>query len=550
MTSATTPPADLILHNGHILTVDSLFRVVQAVAIRDGKFVAVGRNEEVMALKGPLTQVIDLEGKTATPGIVDSHTHPVGVGRNLRARVKVADINSLQALFDRLSEAQRLASPGEWITTATDWHLGQVARPPELAELDAVAPHNPLWLPMGFYIGFTNSRGLKLAGITAATPDPPGGIVYKDKAGKPTGQLYGTARRLVTDLLPEGDAAADLREAFHYYNSIGVTAVEDDGMDYFIPGTFAAYQALKHSDELSMRCVVTQGISEAMSRDEVLGMVHALSGAGLERGGLGDNMLKVIGLKTVNEHTGTGETLWPREFLREVLLAAAQDKLSVRIHSLCGGTEETLGLYRQVDQQYPVAGLRWAIVHMHFQTPEFIRIVKDLGLVINHELGFAFLAVGPDVWYRQRYGAPRYPDRLIAPVPLYLESGIPFSLNSDAGGANNVSSIWASVYAACNRQKWPGFGDGYSISRKEALKAVTIGGAYRLGIEDRIGSIEVGKLADLAVLSADPLSCTEAELREMTSSITVLEGKIVYESDQIMLAKPKFSVYNGNGLSR
>lgn len=524
-------PADMILYNGKVITVNKDFRIAQAVAIRDGKFVAVGDSIEIRAYAGPDTKMIDLKNKVVTPGIVDSHVHPVGVGLNLLADVQLADITSLKDLFDRLARAQAKVKPGEWVTTAANWYLGQVERRPNLLELDVTTPDNPLWLPLGAYEGFTNSKGLKLAGITKDTPDPPGGVIYKDpKTGMPTGHLRGTAKKIITNLLPSPNSTAGLREAVSYFNSIGVTAVEDDGMDYFFPGAFAAYQRLKDSGELSVRSVLMLGISEAMSKEEIAGVTNSITHSGLKRGGLGDDMVKVIGLKTVNENTATGEKLWPRDFLRDVLMVAAKNRLSVRIHSLCGMNEENLGIFQEVNNKYPIKDLRWGLVHMHFQTPEFIQIEKELGLVINHDLGFSFVGVGPEVWYGKLFGAPKHPNRLIAPVPLYIKEGIPFSLSSDAGGANNQPSVWSSVYVACNREKWPGWGDSYGISREEALRAVTMGGAYRLNMEDKIGSIEVGKLADLAVLSADPLTSPVEQLKGIKASMTVLGGKIVYEA--------------------
>lgn len=528
--SVLAPPVDMVLYNGKVITVDNDFRIVQAVAIRDGKFVAVGNDKEVRACAGEKTKMIDLKGKVVTPGIVDSHAHPVGIGLNLLAGVQLTDITCLKDLFDRLAKAQATAKPGEWITTAANWYLGQVERRPTLAELDAAAPHNPIWLPLGAYEGFTNTIGLQLSGITQKTPDPTGGIVYKDpKTGMPTGHLRGTAKKQVTDLLPPVDPADGLREAVQYFNSIGVTAVEDDGMDYYFPGAYASYQHLRNSGELSVRSVLMLGISESMNKAEIAGMTFAIQNSGLKRGGLGDDMMKVIGLKTVNEDTATGEKLWPRDFLRDVLMEAAKNKVSVRIHSLCAMNEENLGIFQEVNTKYPIKDLRWALVHMHFQTPESIQNIKELGLVINHDLGFSFIGVGPDIWYGQMYGAPQHPNRLIAPVPLYLKEGIPFSLNSDAGGACNQISVWSSVYVACNREKWPSWGDKYGISREESLRAVTKGGAYRLNMEDKIGSIEVGKLADLAILSADPLTCPIEDLKGIKAFMTILSGKIVHE---------------------
>jgi len=170
----------MILYNGKVITADKDFRIVQAVAIRDGKFVAIGDDKEVMAYAGRETKLIDLKGNVVTPGIVDSHAHPAGIGLNLQAGVQLADITCLKDLFDRLAKAQAKAKSGEWITTAANWYLRQVERRPSLSELDGATPNNPLWLSLGAYEGFTNTIGLKLAGITKETPDPAGGSIYKD----------------------------------------------------------------------------------------------------------------------------------------------------------------------------------------------------------------------------------------------------------------------------------------------------------------------------------------------------------------------------------
>jgi predicted amidohydrolase YtcJ len=169
------------------------------------------------------------------------------------------------------------------------------------------------------------------------------------------------------------------------------------------------------------------------------------------------------------------------------------------------------------------------VLHQHMIAPDHIKINKDLGLVIHHELCFSFASVGPENFYEKMFNASKYPDRLIAPIPLYLEEGIPFSLNTDGGGINTHCSVWSSVYIACNRKNWPGWGDEYSISREEALSAITMGGAYKLGMEDRIGSIEVGKLADLTVLSEDPFTCDLDKVSGITSEKTIVGGRIVYE---------------------
>jgi predicted amidohydrolase YtcJ len=532
--SASGYTADMILYNGKIITVDSHFNIVQAIAIRDGKFLVVGNDADVKALAGPDTVMIDLDGNTVTPGIIDSHTHPVGVGSNLLAHVQMSDVDSLKDVFDRLRKAQNEANPDQWIITARNWYVGQIERRPNLSELDTAVPNNPLWLPLGAHEGFTNTRGIQLAGITKDTPDPPGGAIYKDPStGKPTGHLRSTAMKMVMDLLPPMDPMAGLRAGIRYYNSLGVTAIGNDGvgMKELMEGEYKAFQKLRLSGELSLRSVLTLMIDPSVSKEKIFGMIHAIAYSGMERGGLGDDLLKVVGLKTINENTATGEILWPRDSLRDVLLEAAKNELRFTIHSVCAGNEETLGLYQEVNQHYPIRHLRWAVVHQHFQEETLMKINQELGLVMNHELGFAFIGTGPEVWYGKLFGAPKYPHRLIAPIPLYIKAGIPFSLNSDGGGANNQCSIWVSFYVACNREKWPGWGDEYSISREDALKAISLWGAYKLGMEDRIGSIEVGKLADLAVLSEDPLTCDPEKISDISAKITVIGGQIVYRVD-------------------
>jgi len=161
--------------------------------------------------------------------------------------------------------------------------------------------------------------------------------------------------------------------------------------------------------------------------------------------------------------------------------------------------------------------------------PQLIQINRDLGLVINHELGFFTLSLTPKLVTKVIHGAKDHPGRLYAPIPLYFEAGIPFCLNSDGGFGNNVTSLWASVWVATDREQWPGYGDEFSISREDALRAATMGGAYNIMMDDRIGSIEPGKLADLAVLSADPLTCPPEDIQNINSLLTIVDGKIVYE---------------------
>jgi predicted amidohydrolase YtcJ len=265
-----------------------------------------------------------------------------------------------------------------------------------------------------------------------------------------------------------------------------------------------------------------------MNREHISGMIDAIAHSGLERGGLGDDTLRIVGIKTVNENTLTAEPEWDSERLKDVLLEIAKKEVRFSVHSHCGMNQENLRLFQQVNERYPIKKLRWLLVHQNGTTPEMIQINKDLGLVVNHDLGFAYLAK-PEQWFKM-FGFPKYPDRLIFPIPLWLKAGVPFSLSTDGGAGNTVPSIWASVFVACTRKTWPQWGGEYAIARKEALMAITMGGAYKLGMEKRIGSIEAGKRADLAVLSADPLTCRDEQLKAIRAKMTIVDGNIVYES--------------------
>ncbi|MBI4318562.1 MAG: amidohydrolase family protein [Chloroflexi bacterium] len=493
------------------------------MAIRDGKFTAVGSDAEVMASVGPQTNAVDLAGKPVTPGIIDGHCHALWLGVNLLCDVQLAHVRSAEDIVAAIGEAAIRKKPGEWIVTAPNWRTYEVKRYPSLAELDVVAPVNPVWVKVGAHRGFTNSLGLELAGITRDEPDPAGGTVVKDDtSGEPTGMLEESAQQLVTRLLPPVDRAKALDKACSFYNSLGVTGVQDEGVE---PAEIAAYRTAKAAGKLTLRCGLMHMINPSQSREELSGIIRSLAGAGL--GKHGDETLRVMGLKTFNETIVPmpGKPLWPTDYLREVLLEAAEAQLRVAIHSQAGATEVNLGLYEEVNRRFPIKHLRWAIVHQRFTTPDWVQLNKELGLVLNQDLAFGLISLAAVEKLRRA----ALPERLYCPLPLYIEAGVPFCLNSDGGGSSTELSVWSAMRVATHREGWPDFNPEYGISREQALRAITMGGAYKMMLEDKIGSIEVGKLADLAVLTADPLTCPGDELRDIKAEMTMVGGRVVYE---------------------
>ena len=225
-------PADTILYNGKIITVDKDFTIASAVAIRNGKFVAVGKDSDVKVCAGSNTEIINLNGQTVLPGVIDSHTHPVRLGKNLLCPVQMCHVKMFTDVLEAIAHAAKKASPGEWIVGAENWRHHDVDHLPMASELDSVAPNNPVWLPAGGHRGCANTMALRLAGITRDSMSPAAGTIFKDLGtGEPTGRLDETAQKLVKGLLPKIDLVESLKEACTYYNSIGVTGIGNEGID-------------------------------------------------------------------------------------------------------------------------------------------------------------------------------------------------------------------------------------------------------------------------------------------------------------------------------
>jgi len=526
----TTVSAHMILHNGKVLTVDKDFAIAEAIAIRDGKFFAVGSNNEVKMHASPETELIDLAGRTVTPGLIDAHCHPLGLGMNALASIQIGAVHTKEALLKELKEKTAKVPPGEWITTNRNWpafHLrGEDL--PTLADLDATMPDNPLSLPYG-HAELCNSLAMQVAGITKATLDPEGGTIVRDPVtGEPTGRLEENATRLVTRFLPSPPPPVDCAKvAQSFYNSLGVTAVQEDNYDPI------AWLTLKASDELTLRYGWSEMVDPGLSVEAIFTLIHAISGAGLPGiCGLGDEMLRLRGLVFQNESLWPypGAPMWNRDKLLQVCLEAAKCKIQVRQHCEAGMIPDNLDILVEVDNRYPIKDLRWAIGHQRWPNKEHIRIQKELGCVVNQEIAFAVLSI-PTLERERRRFLPLEENRLFCPVPLWLEAGVPVCLTTDGGGActPDALSIWACVWVATNRHLFPEFDPQFSITREDALRAITNGGAYWMGMEDKLGSIEVGKLADLAVLSADPMTCPDEELKDTKALMTIVGGRIVYQ---------------------
>jgi predicted amidohydrolase YtcJ len=541
--------ADTVLCNGNIVTVDKSFTVVQAVAIRDGKFVAVGSNEQVKACAGSTTKVIDLKGKMVLPGLIDSHNHIDTVGIDA-IRPSFEASKTVEDVVDVIGKAVRNARPGEWIISAGGGKVGpekmasalEDKRFPTKMDLDPVSPQNPVVLHSP-HIAIANSRALKLAGITRDTPSPEGGRIAKDpETGEPTGVLAEKAVVLMRNVMPpvtREQYRAAIKKACELYSAVGLTSIVWHGSG---PLALQAIRDLHSNGELTVR-VYTALTYDPVNKtaDQIASELRNLACASGK--GFGDDMLKIGGIKMVLDGgAGIGTCLqrfkyvgatgkeWygpqviPTDTWRNACLSAAKNDLRVAVHDTGGGAIDTvLKVWEEINKEIPITDKRWVNVHCQFASQENMEQVKRLGTVIPTQTVFL---------YSMGSGCVRYYGREVAdsaiPLRNWLNNGVRIALGSDA--SINPFDPMIGIWHACARIADSGevIGPNQRITPQEAITAYTINGTYLSYEENVKGSIESGKLADLVVLDKDILSCPIGEIKNARVVTTMVGGKVVY----------------------
>lgn len=541
--------ADTILYNGKIITVDKNFSIAQAVAMRDGKFVAVGSDKLVKAYAGPATKKIDLKGKMVLPGLIDSHNHIDTVGIDA-IRPNFEDCKTVTDVVGVIEKAAKSAQPGKWIVSAGG---GKIApekmasalkdqRFPTRSDLDPVSPRNPVVLQSP-HIFIANSQALKLAGITRDTVAPEGGQIAKDPTtGEPTGVLAEQAITLMRKAMPpmtREELREAIKEACRLYNAAGLTSVVWHGSD---PAPLQALRDLHAKGELTVRVYTHVRYDPANKTAEQIdadfrNLAYA-SGKGL-----GDDMLKIGGIKMIFDggagigtclqrfkYVGAagrewyGQQIIPTEKWKEVCLLAARHDLRVAVHDTGGGAIDIiLKTWEEINREVPITDKRWVNVHCQFPTRENMEQVKKLGTLIPtqtvflHSMGSGYV----------KYYGKEVADSAI-PLRDWLNYGIPIALGSDAS-VNPYDPILG-IWHACARIADTGevIGPAQKITPKEAIIGYTINGAYLSYDEQVKGSIEKGKLADLIVLDKDILASPVDQIKNAKVLMTMVGGKVVY----------------------
>lgn len=535
--------ADTVLVDGEVLTVDDEFNTAEAVAVRDGRILAVGDTAEVRTLAGPETEKIDLEGRTAIPGLIDSHCHLRQVGMDLE-RVTFHDARSIDDVLEAVSEAAEETPDGQWIQASWGWHESQLDedRLPTRDELDEVAPNNPVFIPRGGHVAVLNSAAFERVGIDEGTADPDGGTIVRDpETGRGSGAVLENARtELVEPVLPDRgyeEFREDVRRGMTELNSRGVTAVLEPGVE---PDVMRAYQSVATADEATVRVDALVRVYEAddvtaharpFARDfgnaflKVGGVKYMLDG-GVEGARLSEPYEVVDGVQEQSDFHG--HYLWPpggEAELVEMFRRAAEYGHQVQTHVVGDEAIGTLlDAYEAVDEEIDIADLRWTAMHLFLPTDEHLARMDELGVLATLQNHSTYLGRNMEkLWGQERA------ERAI-PLKTVADSPVP------AGGGTDAPVVpwypFDSLWWMTSRQTVTAgeLGPEEALSREAALRLWTRGSAYTMGWADELGSIEPGKRADIAVLDTPFMDCSPEELRETTVEFTIVDGEVVHEN--------------------
>ncbi|MBI3079673.1 MAG: amidohydrolase family protein [Deltaproteobacteria bacterium] len=530
--------ATTVLHHGTVLTMDSQSRVAEAVALQGDRIVAVGNNQEVLALAGPGTLRVDLRGKTVVPGLIDTHMHIVSGAQSLEL-VQLGGARSLADLQDVIRRAAAARPRGSWIITAGTWAPSQLKekRFPTRRELDQAAPDHLVYVARGGHTAILNSLALARAGITRETRDPAGGRIERDPSGEPAGVILDKALPLARRVLPPvtlADQVRALREAQRAFHAVGLTGIRDAGVS---ARDVQVFKELWARGELTLRLRLLVRVEGT----------PALPGL-LPLSGFGDRWLKFEGVKIgvdsafefalMSEPLREGHALqvMSLEELRAVIATANRQGWRVSTHALGDrAVELVVQLYEEANRTIPITGRRWTIEHGTVPRSErdivagtdsrqiFARI-KALGLVLtvqHHPLirvGSMLKSWGP---VRAGYALP---------ARDWLKAGIPIAGGSDFPVVPYSPFVVMKWLVTRETQDAGIIRGDQGLTREEGLRSYTSWAAYLSQEEEWRGSLEPGKAADLAVLSDNPLTVPGERLAEIVSLFTLVDGRIVHRA--------------------
>jgi predicted amidohydrolase YtcJ len=544
--------ADLILHNGKVLTVDDRFSIAQAIAVEGNRIVAVGDNRQVLTRRGAATRVIDLKGKTVLPGLIDAHVHVLSAGLS-EYRGALPPLDSEEAVRAYIRQQMAQTPKGAWIVVPRTFptRLKEMKMPTK--ELLDVATEHPVMFDAS-YVWVVNSLALQLSGITRDTPNPPGGVIERGADGEPNGILRNAGRLLKglnrAERFSEAEQLDAIEKQLNRYLDAGLTGVGDRAVT---DNDVRLYGKLEEAGKLPIRVALTWRLDASPPVEEVVSRIRT----SVWRSKAGSQWLRFTTFKVTLDGGMTIGTAYQRvpygEFGKqlygltqpdwrgqlfipppklETILGAARDMgWQLTAHSQGGGAVDTLiDVFEKLDAVRPIKETRSHPMHASFQSVEAIAKLKKMGLPADVQPAWLYLD-GPALERVFPGGGMKYffPLKTYRDAGILLAGGSDHMIGFDKNRAVNPYNPFLGIWTAVTRRMVNGQVQApeQRIGREDALRMYTRWAAYIQFADHERGTIEAGKLADLVVIDRDFLRCPEDDLARIQPVMVIVDGKVV-----------------------
>jgi predicted amidohydrolase YtcJ len=526
---AQGPPADIVLTNGKIITVDDRFSIAQAVAVRGEQIVAVGANDAIQRLAGPNTRRIDLGGRAVVPGLIDNHAHYMEEGVLWTVELRLDGIETRQQAIDMVRAKAGSLPPGQWVYTLGGWSPDQFTddkRPFTREELDAAAPNHPVLLQFTRAETYLNSRAIDAIGLEKMS-EP---WIKRDPAGRPTGVVDSAGAGRVSGAIPRPDDAAVEQNSLamiRELNAVGLTASGGTCPDEFVP----IFQRMARERRLNKRFFCLVSVPMGNNAESVTKNLPQIAGIRLFQG---DNWVDHFAYGEGNYGPASDSmvavegTQRPEDFAQWGRIAREIAKAGLPMHShttLEATADGFLAQIEQINKEIPVRNLRWSLIHDEQLDASHLERMKNLGVYA----GVQPRAIIMGGIYNRVHGERSYE---MPNLRAIQDSGVIWGLGTDAFEVNQYRPFTTLWFAVTGKMVGGTVVNKHPISREDALVAHTRKNAMLILQESNLGSIQPGKLADLAVLDRDYLTVPADQIKDIRPVMTMVGGRIVYEVGQ------------------